>query len=97
MISIKIHTRDGERLLAACDEELLGQTFREDGMRLTVSETFYLGEIITEDAFLERMKSVTMMNLVGERAVTLAQTAGYVSADTVLIIGGTKHAQAVMM
>jgi len=95
MIYAKIHVRDSERLLAACDEELLGMTFAGNGMRLKVSETFYKGELISEEAFRERMKSVTMMNLVGERTVTMAQAAGY--ASETLIIGGVKHAQAVIM
>ena len=81
--------------MAACDEELLGRTFAGDGMRLKVSETFYKGELVTEDTFRERMKSVTMMNLAGERTVTIAQAAGH--ASEVLVIGGVKHAQAVIM
>ena len=97
MISVKIHTRNGERLLAACDEELLGKTFAGNGMRLKVSETFYKGETVTEEAFRERMRSVTIMNLVGVRTVTIAKEEGYVSQDAVLTIDGTEHAQAAVM
>ena len=97
MISVKIHTRGGERLLAACDEELLGMTFTEGDMKLKVSETFYRGETISEEAFRERMRSVTIMNLVGERTVTIARDAGYVSPESVITVGGVKHAQAVIM
>ena len=97
MISVKIHVREGERLLAACDEELLGKTFREGEMRLKVSDIFYRGESVSEETFRERMKNVTIMNLVGERTVTIAQAEGYVSAKAVIVIGGVKHAQAVMM
>ncbi|MDR0198677.1 MAG: DUF424 family protein [Methanomassiliicoccaceae archaeon] len=97
MISVKLHVRDRERLLAACDEELLGRIFSGDGTQLKVSVSFYGGEIITEAAFLERMRSVTMMNLVGERAVTAALAAGHISAEATIVIGGVKHAQAVMM
>jgi len=97
MIIVKIHVRGGERLLAACDEELLGRTFTGDGVRLKVSEIFYRGETISEAAFRERMKSVTVMNLVGERTVTIAQEEGYVSKDMIITIDGVKHAQAVMI
>jgi hypothetical protein len=95
MIYIKIHVRDTERLLAACDEELVGKQFSENGMRLKVSEIFYKGELVTEETFRERMKSVTVMNLVGDRAVSIAQDAGYVS--DIVVIGGVKHAQVVVM
>jgi hypothetical protein len=41
------------------------------------------------------MKSASIMNLVGERAISLAIENGHVSEDCVLIIGDTKHAQVV--
>jgi len=97
MIAIRIHVRDGERLLAACDEELLGMTFTEGEMRLRVSEIFYKGEIVTEETLRERMRNVTMMNLVGERAVSVALEFGYVTNDATVSIGGVKHAQAVII
>jgi hypothetical protein len=97
MISVKMHMREGERLLAGCDEELLGKEFRENDIRLRISKAFYGGEPVTEEAFRERMRSVTMMNLVGDRSVTIAEEEGYVSPDSVIVIDGVKHAQAVMM
>ncbi|MDR0779006.1 MAG: DUF424 family protein [Methanomassiliicoccaceae archaeon] len=97
MISVRIHIRDGERILAACDHELLGQTFTGDGTRLKVSEIFYGGDTISEEAFAERMKNVTIMNLVGDRTTDIAKKAGYVSEDSIIVIGGVKHAQAVIM
>ena len=93
---VRIHTHGNERILAACDEEILGMTFEGDGVRITVSEGFYRGESISEEAFVERMKSVTIMNLVGERAVALAISEGKVSPDSVIEIGGVKHAQVVL-
>jgi len=97
MISIKIHVRGDERLLAACDEELLGTSHREGEMHLRVSEAFYKGETITEEMLRERMRSVTIMNLVGERAVSVAVDLGFVSDDATIIIGGVMHAQAVVL
>ena len=93
---VRIHTHGNERILAACYEDVLGMTFEGDGARITVSEGFYRGESISEEAFVERMKSVTIMNLVGERAVALAISEGKVSPDSVIEIGGVKHAQVVL-
>ncbi len=95
MIYVRIHKGRGEIILAACDEEILGKTFRGDGMKISVSEEFYNGELIPEEAFVERMKSASIMNLVGERTISLAVENGHVDGDRVLIIGGTKHAQVV--
>ncbi|HIJ17305.1 MAG TPA: DUF424 domain-containing protein, partial [Thermoplasmata archaeon] len=34
MISIKVHTQGRERLVAACDSDIVGKTFRSDGLVL---------------------------------------------------------------
>ena len=92
---VRIHTSGNDRILAACD--LLGRTFRGDGTVITVSERFYKGEIVSAEAFIERMKSVSIMNLVGEEVVSIAISEGHVSPENVMDIGGVKHAQVVMM
>lgn len=97
MIFCRIHTHEKERILAACDEEIIGMTFRGNDIKITVSETFYRGECISEDIFVERTKSVTIMNLVGNRVVERAIKEGLVSEDNVIEIGEVKHAQVVMM
>lgn len=97
MIYCKIHTHEKERILAACDQEIIGMTFRGGDAKITVSERFYGGEIISEDIFVERTKSVTIMNLVGNRVVDRAIKEGLVSEDNVMIIGEVKHAQTVIL
>ena len=95
MIYVRIHSNRDERILAACDEEVLGNTYRGNGMRITVSEEFYNGELVPEEAFVERMKSATIMNLVGHRTIGLAVENGFVDEDCILVIGETRHAQVV--
>ncbi|MDR2698930.1 MAG: DUF424 family protein [Candidatus Methanoplasma sp.] len=97
MISCRIHVHENDRILAACDQEILGKTFRGDGVKITVSEIFYGGEIVPEDVFVERTKSVTIMNLVGNRVVERAVKEGLVSGQNVMVIGEVKHAQTVIM
>ncbi|MDR1690673.1 MAG: DUF424 family protein [Candidatus Methanoplasma sp.] len=97
MINCKIHVHGNERILAACDQEILGKTFVGDCARIKVSEIFYGGELISEDIFIERAKSVTIMNLVGNRIVEKAVKEGLISEDNVMIIGEVKHAQSVIL
>lgn len=94
---VRIHTNGNERILAACDEDIIGMTFSGNGAKFTVSESFYKGESVSEEAFIERMKSVTIMNLAGERAIALAIQEGKVSPESVMDIGGVKHAQVVLL
>ena len=55
----------------------------------------FYGELVPEEAFVERMRSASIMNLVGERTIALAIEHGYVDESNVLVIGETKHAQVV--
>ncbi|MCL2148009.1 MAG: DUF424 family protein [Methanomassiliicoccaceae archaeon] len=97
MISCRIHAHGNERILAACDREILGMTFTGDGVRIKVSEIFYGGETLPEEAFVERTKSVTIMNLVGNRVVGIAVREGMVSEQSVMVIGEVMHAQTVVL
>ena len=95
MIAIRSYNRDTEMLLAACDEELIGRTFREGKMKLTVSKIFYCSETIDESMLGEKMMRATSMNLVGARTIGIAKDLGLVG-DT-LMIEGVEHAQVVRM
>ena len=97
MIATRFYERGGEVLLAACDEELLGKTFRSDGMKLTVSKTFYFKDTMTEDEFRQVVDQAVILNLVGNRTVSIAIEAGFVSKGSVLMIEGVEHAQVVRM
>ncbi|MDR0523926.1 MAG: DUF424 family protein [Candidatus Methanoplasma sp.] len=97
MLRCKSHITEKGRLLAVCDEEIIGLTFREGPARITVSERFYGGELVTEEEFVERSRSAVVMNIVGNRAVEAAVAAGLASERCVISIGGVKHAQTVVL
>ncbi|NJE09753.1 DUF424 domain-containing protein [Thermococcus sp. MAR1] len=93
MIYVKIYRVQGEVLLAACDEELLGKTFREGELKLEVKERFYKGELVDEDALDAMLEEATIANLTGERCVGKAIELGYIDEARVLRIQGVPHAQ----
>ena len=93
MIYVKIYRVQGEVLLAACDEELLGKTFREGEIKLEVKERFYKGELVGEDALESLLEEATIANLTGERCVSKAIDLGYVDSERVLRVQGVPHAQ----
>ena len=82
--------------MAACDERLLGQTLREGELRLHVS-SFYDGDRVTGEEFVDRLRLATIGNFVGKETVEAARRAGFVGEDGVLWIGGEPHAQMVVM
>ncbi len=93
MISLKIHRRGPEHLVAACDSELLGRTLAEGKVRLTVHRSFYHAEEGDSEALRSRLQMATIANLVGERTVAVAVEMGLVEEDCVMIIDGVPHAQ----
>jgi hypothetical protein len=97
MIYIKVYRVQGEVLLAACDEELLGKTFREGELKLEVKERFYKGELVEESALEGLLEEATIANLTGERCVSKAIELGYVDEERVLRIEGVPHAQMARM
>ncbi len=97
MIYIKVYRVQGEVLLAACDEELLGKTLREGELKLEVKERFYGGELVEVDALGILLEEATIANLVGEKCVGKAIELGYVDSERVLWIEGIPHAQMAKM
>lgn len=95
MICAKIHQGQGQLLLAACDEEIVGKTFRGNGLKIEVYPLFYKDLVVPEEEFLNLMSAATVMNLVGENVISIAIREGYVDEENVMVIGETKHAQVV--
>ncbi len=97
MFSLRIHRHPDEVILAVCDESILGETFRGDGLKIEVSEGFYGGDIVSEEEVRNAFRNFTMLNIVGNEIVEFAIAEGIIHPDNVIVIGGIKHAQAVMM
>ena len=97
MFSLRIHRHPDEVILAICDEDILGQTFRGDGIKIEVSEGFYGGDIVSADEIRNAIRNFTMINMVGNEIVELAIAEGVIHPDNVIVIGGIKHAQAVTL
>jgi len=82
-------------LVAVCDADILGETFGNGQVSLTVTEEFYGGERADEAAVVASLRGAQVANIVGDRAVEVGVEAGVVDADAVLAVGETRHAQVV--
>ncbi|QLK24682.1 DUF424 family protein [Natrinema zhouii] len=96
MIVNERETKEG-LLVAVCDEDVLGETFEEGELSLTVTEEFYGGDEVDENAVLESLGRAAVANIVGTRAVELAVDEGFVDEANVLEVGATLHAQLLQM
>jgi len=92
MILTERQTEQG-LLVTVCDGDVLGETFEEGDISLSVTEEFYGGERADRAAVAEALAAASVGNLVGERAVALAVEEGFVEEANVLDVDGTVHAQ----
>ncbi len=96
---MRVYRVQGEVLVAVCDAEIVGKTFRDEekGLKLEIKESFYGKEEVDADSVREMLKKATIANISGERAVRLAIEVGIVDEDKVLVIGECPHAQMVVL
>ena len=85
-----------ETLVAVCDSELLGRTFREGELHLTVNEAFFKGRPANANEVKKALEEATIANLVGEQAVACGINSGVVDEKCVITIDGIPHAQMVL-
>ncbi|MEF8822006.1 MAG: DUF424 domain-containing protein [Halovenus sp.] len=85
------------RLVAVCEADLLGESFENGELSLTVNEEFYDGQEVDEDAVVDSLANCSVANIVGTKAVEIAIEHGFVEEENVLDIGETRHAQLLWM
>tara|TARA_Y100000310_G_C20465682_1_gene707539 strand:+ start:9 stop:338 length:330 start_codon:yes stop_codon:yes gene_type:complete len=90
MMYLKIHESEHSRVIAVCDESLIGKKISKE---LNISESFYKGELKEKEEVIKILKESSNANLIGDEAVSCGIEAGIISKDSILLIGGIKHAQ----
>jgi hypothetical protein len=97
--SLLVTERDTPKglLVSVCDADLLGETFENGDISLTVTEEFYGGDHRDVAGAQDALTRASVANLVGVRAVTLAVEVGVVDERNVLEVGETVHAQFLRM
>lgn len=97
MFRMRVYREEGEVLLAASDEDVVGETLQGEGVSLSVEASFYGEEVADAETVLRQLRTCTMANLVGEEVVALAVEHGHVDPDSVAEVGGVPHAQLAQM
>jgi len=96
-VFLRVYKDPKYTLVAACDSNLLGETFREGRLKLEVKPDFYRGVRTTILDALTAIDSADIANLVGETIVQAAVERSLVDPSAVLNIGGVPHVQIVRM
>ncbi len=88
----KFETKYG-KVVALCDEELLGKKIVSKEFNVEISKDFYGERRVDERAALRMLKTATMGNFFGKRAVALAEKNGFILNKNIIFINGIPHAQ----
>ena len=95
---VKIHNsgaHGGNRnVVAVCDEDLLGKVLKGDNIEFKVTESFYKGEIKSEQEIILILKKSSNINLVGKMSIAAGIKANVITEENVIMMGGIPHAQA---
>jgi uncharacterized protein len=97
VFAVKNYQQGLQRLLAACDEELLDTSHKEGKFHLQVPASFYDGHRVEEEGLGAYLRACTVANLVGSRTVAVAIGLGLVDPRNVLTIAGVPHAQVLVL
>ncbi len=91
-ICLKAHKQGNEVILAMCDADVLGRTFREGQLKLDVKSDFYDGARLSLEEGFAHLRQATIINLTGNKVVERAVKEGVVHRDAIIRISGIPHA-----
>jgi hypothetical protein len=92
-ICIKIHETVEGKVLAACDYEILGNSYEEGELRLKINEDFYHEKRVSIDEFLQAVAGCFTANLAGKKTVNSFCSSNPEHRYSVVEIGGVPHLQ----
>ena len=70
--AVKTTEYEGSVLANVCDEELVGATVVAGSLKVHLSKDFYSGEVVDRGEALRLIRACSIVNLAGERSVSLA-------------------------
>ena len=90
---LKTFSTEKGLMVACCDEELMGKTFREGKLRLSLEPGFYGDSVCGLGEALVLLERAEILNLVGKTVIDAAIIKGIVHPDAVILISGIPHVQ----
>lgn len=91
-VYVRIYNHGDNVIVAVCDEELLGLTFREGDVILDVSREFFGGSKIPIDEVAPLLSKATSAIIIGSKSVNKALEAGFVHPSAIMSVKGIPYA-----
>lgn len=87
---LKIHEANNQKIVAACDKELIGKLLEEGKYSIDLKKysSFYKGELCTEEQLENALNGFSSANLIGKKATSVALRKNLVSDEDIVLIKG---------
>ena len=92
-VYVKVMGRGRQRLVAACDADLLGKTLRFGKINFEIRRDFYEGSLVNVREAIELIRNAPNINLIGSLIIDEALKEGLVHPQAILNISGVPHTQ----
>ena len=83
-------------IVAVCDSSVLGKRFESGNFQLDLKESFYKGELVSEEKAIETMKKMAAedatFSIAGKKSVAAAIKAGIITKESIGKIQGIPFA-----
>lgn len=86
--SVKISDYQKNTMLNICDAELLGKTITQGDLTMEITTSYYGGKTIDEREAAGLLKTSSIINMVGEKTVSLSVGLGIGSENGIKKISG---------
>lgn len=86
-------------VVAVCDEEVLEKELsfkyheKKDPVKIKLSKNFYGGMVVDESIVIKLLRRATIGNIMGKRAIDLAEKNGFIIRENIILIDGVPHGQ----
>ena len=81
---IKIISQQAERLVAACDKEIINVSLLSRGIKVRATNKFYGEELVTENELIEEIKKCTQANVIGNNVIELLVRNRFIHKEAIL-------------
>lgn len=94
---VKIHRPpEGRKIIAICDDELIGKKFEEGKLQLDLSSSFYKGKEISEEETKNLIKGQCILNVVGKKSMESLTKLNLTENSHIIKIKGIPHTQIII-
>lgn len=83
---MKIIEQPGERLVAACDKEVINLELDSNGVKIKINQKFYGEELVDEKDLIDAIKNCTSANVMGTKIIEVLVKNRLIHEEAVLWI-----------